>query len=263
MTENPSIASSEAPAYSLDSVDNALRLMVALDERGGLRVSEAADLLGVARSTAHRLLSTLRFREFAVQPPGEQVYRPGPALIRAGRRAAARADLRQIAAPHLKLLAESVGETVHLVVVEGNGARFVDGVESVLDDRVGLRVGLVLPAHATAGGKAVLAAMPPEHVRSLYPRGAQALTEATLQSLEAIQSHLAEVARVGYATNVGESAEDVAALAVVVRDHTRAPIAAIAVAAPRERLPSARIPVLATRMQRASLAITDDLMGRS
>ena len=226
---------SPAPAYSLDSVDNALRLVQALDERGRLRVSEAAELLGIARSTAHRLLATLKFRGFAAQDGPDRTYTPGPALADAGLRAIARLDLRQVAHPHLQALAQEVGETVHLVRLEGNGARFLDGVESPQVVRVGLRTGLVLPAHATAAGKAILAALPPDQVRALYPRGLQTLTGATLQTLDDVERHLQEVARAGYATNYGESAEGVAALGVVVRDQVGQPVGAVAVAAPAER----------------------------
>lgn len=256
--EAPWLAS--APPYSLESVDNALRLIHALDERGELRVYEAAEMLGVARSTAHRLLSTLRFREFAVQSGPDHAYRPGPALVNAGLRAIARIDLNMVARPHLEALAAEVGETVHLVVLEGNGARFVDGVEGPHAIRVGSRVGIVLPAHATAAGKAILAALPPDQVRALYPRGVQALTGATLRDVDDIETHLQDVARVGYGTNFGESADGVAAIGVVVRDKLRNPVGAIALAAPAERLPAARVPFIVTRMHRASLAITDDFV---
>ena len=64
----------------LTSVDNALWLLQLVGEGQALRVSEAADILGVARSTAHRLLSALRRRDFLMQDKPNGVYRPGPAL---------------------------------------------------------------------------------------------------------------------------------------------------------------------------------------
>lgn len=254
---------SDGPApspYNLGSVDNALRLILALTERGELRVSEAAELLGVARSTAHRLLTTLLRRGFASQEADGRPYRAGPGLIDAGLRALSRIDLRQVARPYLHELAADTGETVHLGVLAGNGLRFIDGAESALPVRVGLRVGIVLPAHATAAGKAILAALPPEEVRALYPRGVQAVTGRTLQTLHEIEQHLSDVARAGYAVNIGESADDVAALGVVVRDHTRSTIAGLAVAAPVERMPTVRIPALVSRMHRASQAISDAIL---
>src|ERR1700761_7261614 len=85
----------------LTSVDNALCLLQLVAERQALRVSEAADLLGVARSTAHRLLSALRRRDFLMQDKPNGVYRPGPALHAIGMAAISRIDIRRIAQPVL------------------------------------------------------------------------------------------------------------------------------------------------------------------
>ncbi|WP_255311288.1 helix-turn-helix domain-containing protein, partial [Streptomyces viridosporus] len=70
--DTPAAAAAVAgQGQGLESVDNALKLLLLLRRNGRLRLSEAADHLGVARSTAHRLLATLRGRGFAVQG-GEQ-----------------------------------------------------------------------------------------------------------------------------------------------------------------------------------------------
>lgn len=248
------------PAYSLESVDNALRILQLLDARGQLRVYEAAEELGVARSTAHRLLATLRYRGFVAQDAQGHVYRPGRVLAQMGLHAFARRDIRQVSRRHLEELCADLGETVHLMVLEGNGVRFVDGVEGNQPLRVGLRIGILLPAHATAGGKALLAALPTEQVRDLYPRGVSGLTPVTVQSLPEVEEELDEVSRTGYATNFGESAEGVAAVAVAVRDPLRRPVAAVAVAAPLERMPRARVPGVVSRLQQASLRISNELV---
>src|SRR3989442_5129785 len=67
------------PRYPLQSVDHALQLLQILRDNGSLRVSEAAQELGTARSTAHRLLAMLVYRDFAVQDEARN-YLPGPAL---------------------------------------------------------------------------------------------------------------------------------------------------------------------------------------
>lgn len=81
------------------------------------------------------------------------------------------ADLLTIARPHLEHLANTVSETTHLMVLEGNGARFLDGVEGPQALRVSYRTGTLLPAHVTSGGKALLAALPADRLRALYPNG--------------------------------------------------------------------------------------------
>src|SRR2546423_6794422 len=67
------------PPYALQSVDHALQLVQILRDNGSLRISEAAQELGTARSTAHRLLAMLVYRDFAVQDEARN-YLPGPAL---------------------------------------------------------------------------------------------------------------------------------------------------------------------------------------
>src|ERR671916_1484618 len=86
------------------SVDNALWLLQLVGEHQALRVAEAADLLGVARSTAHRLLAALRHRGFVVQDRPNGAYRPGPALHEIGLAAVTRIDVRRIAHPVLEQL---------------------------------------------------------------------------------------------------------------------------------------------------------------
>jgi DNA-binding IclR family transcriptional regulator len=67
------------PPYAITSVDHALRTAIMLQLEGGLTVSQVAERLGVARSTAHRLLAMLAYRDFAVQDEN-RVYRAGPVL---------------------------------------------------------------------------------------------------------------------------------------------------------------------------------------
>src|SRR3954452_20813000 len=147
----------EAPVTT--SVDNALRLLQLIGERQALRVAEAADLLGVARSTAHRLLTALRRRGFVMQDRPNGAYRPGPALVEIGLAAVSRIDIRRVARPVLEELREQTQETASLAVLEGTTIRFVDCAESPRSVRVGNRTGLIRAAHASAVGKAILAGL--------------------------------------------------------------------------------------------------------
>ena len=117
-----------APSYSIASVDSALQLAAALQVEGALSVSEAADRLGVARSTAHRLLSMLVYRDFAEQLPDRR-YGPGPLMHGRALPRATVARLREVALPHLRRLVDELGETVNLMVLAGADVRFVATVE--------------------------------------------------------------------------------------------------------------------------------------
>ena len=131
------MGNSPADRGGLRSVDNALRLLDLIGQRQVLRVAEAAEALGVAGSTSHRLLTALRQRGFVLQDKPHSAYRPGPALNAIGLAAIGRIDIRRIARPILEDLAESTQETVSLCLLEGRSVRFIDCVESPRPVRVG------------------------------------------------------------------------------------------------------------------------------
>lgn len=220
------------------SVDKALRLLELIGERQALRVSEAADLLGVARSTAHRLLAALGRRGFVLQDKPNGAYRPGSVLNEIGLAAIGRIDIRRVARPVLEELRDQTAETVSLSLLEGRDVRFVSCVEGRRAVRVGDRTGVVLPAHCTAAGKAILAALPPvELTRRYRDRELTARTPASIAHWDALERELAAIRRDGYARNRQEGESGVSALAVAVRDLTDAPLAAIAVVMPSSRAP--------------------------
>lgn len=246
------------PAYPVKSVDNALRLLVLLGERQRLTLGEAAAHLGVAKSTAHRLLAELLYRGFAVQD-GQRVYHRGPRLAPAVPPGETPRDLAAVARPHLRELGRMVNETVHVMVLEGNSVRFVDGVEDDHALRVGLRTGMLLPAHRTSGGKALLAELPLPALRSFYPRDLPGPPGGTIRDLPSLQRHLAGVRRRGYATNVNESKPGMSAVGVCVRTPGGEPVAACAYAVPSARSSPARLRELAGVLRLAATRMSRDL----
>ena len=155
------------PAYAITSVDHALQLATILQVEGPLTVSEAAERLGVARSTAHRLLSMLCYRDFAVQD-GDRRYVAGPVLALAARSHSRAALLRDVAMPHLRALTDRVAESTNLMVLSGDHVRFVGSVEGTQVLRVGNREGAVFPAHLSSGGVLLLADVPDEQFEAIY-----------------------------------------------------------------------------------------------
>jgi DNA-binding IclR family transcriptional regulator len=226
-----------AAAGTATSVDNALHLLQLIGERQALRVAEAAELLGVARSTAHRLLAALRRRGFVVQDRPNGAYRPGPALREIGLAALTRIDIRRIARPVLEQLRDETHETVSLAVLEGPTVRFVDGVESTRSVRVGNRTGVVRPAHTTAVGKAILAGLPDAELARIYPGGRLPATaaEAAVRDLGTLREELADVRARGWALNWEESTDGMCAVGVALVDAAGQPLAALGIAVPTSR----------------------------
>lgn len=232
----------EKPKYPIESVDNALRILLQLKLQRVIGVSDAAELLGVAPSTAHRLLQMLQYRGFARQDAETRAYRAGPELLEIGLMAVRGIDLRGRARPAIERLGASLNETVHLVVREGTDVRFVDGVESTKALRVTSRTGILLPAHCTAGGKSLLAQLSKAEFRDLYPSSRlPVVTEASVRRRSELEQELAEVRELGYATNFGESETDVSAVGAAIIDRQGRPHGAVAVAVPSSRLAEAEV----------------------
>ncbi len=249
------------PQYYIASIDHALRLLLMLKGQPRIRVADAADALGVARSTAHRVLGMLVFRGFAVQDPGSRAYRAGPVLVEVGMGALAQLDVRQRARPYLERVAVSTGETTSLQILDGTLARFVDSVESVSAVRVGSRVGVSLPAHVASGGKAMLACMSDQALQILYPSDdlGPALTPATVTSRSALLEELATVREQGYAVNHGQSATGLIAIGAAIRGSDGVPVAAVTTAAPVTRVSPAKVVQIAQALRDAAREIEQQL----
>jgi IclR family acetate operon transcriptional repressor len=224
------------PRAGVGAVENALRLLQLYREREMVGVSEAARLLGIGRSTAHRLLTTLRAHGFVVQD-GSRAYRVGPALRELGAAIADSGVVRGRCRPYMQALCDELGETVNLVSLRGTEAIFVDSVETRRPLRVGGREGVVLPAHAVSAGKALLAALPVEVLHELYADEALTpLTERTLRTRTALQAQLEIVRQQGYAVNIGESERGITAAACAIPGRAASERLAIAVSAPSSRV---------------------------
>ncbi|WP_236787611.1 IclR family transcriptional regulator [Amycolatopsis sp. GM8] len=215
------------PAYGIDSVDHALHLATLLQQEGPLRVTEAAQRLGVARSTAHRLLAMLVYRDFAEQD-ADRRYCAGP-ILRRPVFGEPLADLRRIALPHLQSLTARTGETSNLQVVVGDQVRFAASVECDQVLRVGDREGRLLPAHLASGGRSVLATMDEEDVLALYPDPDDSI------DLDALVRDLRRVRRQGFAVNDQKTEVGVTAIGCAVRGRPGAVTAAISIAMPTVR----------------------------
>ncbi|MDX6420581.1 MAG: hypothetical protein QOG28_5201 [Trebonia sp.] len=223
------------PPYAIESVDNALRILQRLRDTGQVRVSDVAAELGIARSTAHRLLAMLVYRDFAVQAE-DRSYRPGPAIAAEPLRGEPAQRLRQVMRPHMEALCDQVAETINLVVLLGTQTRFLHTVESAQVLRVGDRQGTILPAWKTSGGKALLAELPDARLTVLL-RGAsgrppEGMTAAERRSLV---NQLRLVRDQGYAENIEESESGVCAIGLCVKDKAGDPVAALSVSAPSVR----------------------------
>ncbi len=237
LADEAAAPTSSAPRYMLESVNNVLRLLLMFRHSNQIRLSDAKEELGVGHSTVHRLLAMLVYHGFVTQDPVSRIYKPGNALVEVGLAAVQRMDIRTIARPILEELASETGETVQLALLEDGNVRYIDAIESNQALRVSVPVGNVFAAYASSVGKAMLAELPIEAVRALYPRDPlQSFTGNTITQRLALEEELDEVRKRGYATNFEESQSGVCSVATAIRHPTRGPVAALGISTPVTRM---------------------------
>jgi DNA-binding IclR family transcriptional regulator len=257
-------------SYPIESVDNALRLILLLRNHSGviaadgtpsgpgMGVAEVARQLGVAPSTAHRLLAMLRHHGFAVQD-GRRHYHLGPVFEQVTRGGRPGRELNTVMRPHLDALRKQLQETVHLVVLQGTAVRFLECSEATHALRVGTRAGMMLPAHCTSGGKALLAQLTAGQVEALYAHGLPEIYGPAVTDVPALQRQLAGVRRRGYAINQEESERGITGVGVCLRDTQGRVHGAVAVAMPTVRCPNTRIPEVGRILRTAADGIAGEL----
>jgi IclR family acetate operon transcriptional repressor len=248
------------PAYAIDSVDRALQLLLLLQRHHQVRVSDAAAELGVAPSTAHRLLSMFRYRGFVIQNP-DRTYSPGPVFHQSGLSSLLPRDIRAVARPQLEWLRQRLDETAHLVTLAGRSVAFLDSVEATQALRVGARAGAVMPAHLTSGGKALLAELSMTELAATFPDGPPADGSLRADDIAGFHRALLAVRRRGYGVNIGESERGITAVGACVHDPAGRAVAAVTASAPSVRLPHSRIPQFAEVVVAAAGRIEAELAG--
>lgn len=225
------------PQYPIESVDNALRVLQMFRDHKQLRLADITESLGVAHSTAHRLMAMLLYRGFVQRDGASKIFSAGPTLLEVGLTVVRSLDIRTAARPILQRLREELGETIHLAALEGHDVRFLDAVESEKALRVTARTGRLLPAHCTSVGKALLAELSTAQLRLMFPKGKlTGMTEHSITSRRELERELETARMQGFATNREEFEAGVGSVGVVVRDGTNTAVAALSVSAPVSRL---------------------------
>jgi DNA-binding IclR family transcriptional regulator len=255
-----SATDSLAPQYPIESVDKALKLLLLLGEQPEIRLSEATRYLGVASSTAHRLLAMLAYRGFVRQDPVSKAYLPGPALTGVAFAIFGRIDIAGTVTPVMRGLSERLRETVHVGMLDGAAVRFVAAVEGPTAVRVASRLGRIMPAHCTSTGKAMLAQLPLAELHQLLPEeNLERITDRSIGSRAKLEAELSRIREQGYAVNREESEEGVASVAVPIP--TRAPGLRLALnaAAPQHRLSRSLYAAVAAALAEAAKEIGDQL----
>src|SRR6516165_7870777 len=233
----------EKANYVIQSVSHALDVLEQfngnVDEIG---VTELSKRLKLHKNNVFRLLATLEARGYIEQNRASENYRLGIKCLHLGRHFIEHMGLVRQARPILANIARKARESAFVAIARHDGVVPLEAAEP--EDRV-VRItppiGQTLPLHCTAIGKAHLAFDPEEQLQASLPEQLERFTSHTIIERASLLEQLHGVVRDGYSVDAGEYFEDVASVAVPIRDYTRSVVGSLAIAGPCYRIPADRI----------------------
>ncbi|HET7474596.1 MAG TPA: IclR family transcriptional regulator [Dermatophilaceae bacterium] len=213
----------------IQSVDRAIRVLTALQGARRMSLSELAARLDLAPSTTHGIVRTLVEHGMVVQERGSSRYQLGPAVLRLGNVYLDTLELRSKTIPWAEDLARRTGLAVRTGVLLVDDVVIIHHEPRPDGSRQMPEVGIVIPAHASALGKAMLAFLPDEAKRVMAPAVLRSMTGETIASPEELRAQLDQVRSTGIATEQDEAVIGESAIASPVFDSWGAPVGAIGV----------------------------------
>ncbi|MET8978106.1 IclR family transcriptional regulator [Streptomyces sp. NPDC004539] len=239
---NPDTETSTSQAGGVQSVDRAISVMEILAQRGEAGVSEVAAEIEVHKSTAFRLLGALEARGLVEQSGERGKYRLGFGIVRLAGAVTGRIDITQQARPICERLAEEIGETVNIAVLQEHYAINLYQVRGPGAVAVHNWVGQLTPLHATSSGKVLLASLPAtERAALLTEAGLRKLTPRTITAKTKLEKNLVESLERGYAYTLEELEVGLHAMAAPIHGRDGDVIAAISASGPAYRFTEDRL----------------------
>lgn len=248
------------------AADNTLRILRLLASRKTpTPAAMIATLLELPRSSVYQLLNVMLEHGFISHYPEDKSYGLGVSAFELSSAYTRQEPLARLGAPLIAQLVDKVGESAHLAVLHGSDVLYI--VEERAKGRPSLvtDVGVRLPSHLTASGRAILAALPKSQVRALYPSAAtfsERVAESSISSYSQLRRELEQSTQRGYAVERGDVTPDFHSLAVEIRDSNEWPVAAVAVTFLADRVPEEQREALLVQIRATAAAITSRVQGK-
>lgn len=256
-------AAGEERSGRLQTVEKALRLLslftVRTPEWG---LSEAARELDLPKSVTYRLMETLGHYGYLAQNPENRRYRLGLQVLALASALTESMDLRQAALPFMRELARETGESVFLIVVDGDSAVTVAKADSDSPVRVHMTLGNHVPITLGGSNKALLAFLPPDRLEAILSKPIALITGRGPADAAALRREVEGIRGRGWAYTVGEVTPDTSGLGVPILDRRRTLLGGLSLGGPAARLTEARARELVPAVQHAARLIAMALGDR-
>ncbi|OZM72279.1 IclR family transcriptional regulator [Amycolatopsis antarctica] len=229
------------PPVLVQSVDRAISVLELLARKGGAGITEIAGELGVHKSTVSRLLGALEARGMVEQEGERGKFTIGFGIVRLAGAATAQLDLARLGTPVCESLAEQLGETVNIAVLDGSVAINISQARGTAAVAAQNWTGQRTPLHATSSGKVLLAGAEESERERILGVPQAPYTPRTVTDAAELRTMLRLVAKDGYATSFEELELGLHAVSVPVHGQGEDVVAAISVSGPAYRLSRKRL----------------------
>jgi DNA-binding IclR family transcriptional regulator len=228
--------------------------------REGINLSELSKRVGLHNSTTFHLVKTMVMLGYIEQSKDSKRYRVGRRLFTLAASALDEIELVNLATPVLEGLTRATGECSHFAIRSGDDIVVLAKTAGAGMFQMVDRAGVVRPAHCTALGKVLLAALTPEQVeRYLAAHELRRFTPKTIVEREALLRELKEVRRTGIGFDDGEFDAEARCVAVPVRDFTGQVAGAIGLSGPIWRLSIQALQEKAQQVREAAADLSREL----
>lgn len=218
------------------SVLTALRILEEVSRRQPIGVSQLARDLELPKTSVHRSLHTLHLAGWVRAVDGETTrWGLTTKALTVGLASSPDTSLREVAAAEMARIRDATGETVHLSVPDEDELVIIARLDGTHSLRTFLPLGARAPLHATASGRALLAAMPDADVDAVLDRGINRYTKRTIVDRDRVWREIRLARRRGYATNAAEWRAETGAIGTSIASARGRPLAAFAVSMPYRR----------------------------
>lgn len=223
--------------YTLQSVDNTIQLIELLNEYGPMGITELSKKMALGKSTVHRILSTLKKRNYVTQDVENEKYMLSLKWASIGASVLKRQGIIQIVHPYLIRLSEKYNETAYLSVLNGYQMYFIDKVLSTNAIIMDMQIGSNINAHCSASGKVLLSGQYKDDL-SGYTQNVSFIkfTKNTVTDTETLKQELENIRRNGFSIDNEEYEVGLTCYAAPIKNNLGDVIAAISISGPSERM---------------------------
>ena len=216
--------------------------------------------LDMVSSKASRMLATLERENLFVRNQDTGKYRLGPIFFGLGMNYAFHSPLRKIMRPHLELMAKEKGLTASFGIISNNSVIAVDRIENLNIDLIAHRIGFNIPVHSTSIGKILLAYLPSEKQDEILASASLIkFTETTIVDPEVLKEKLKQYKASGYATDKGETHDDLNCIAAPIKNSSGEVVAALNLMAEHSQISAEKLFKNADYLKEKALFISRQL----